>query len=61
MPPRVAEKAADKRAKNQEVDPVIVIGRVPTNGTVDLNLPKTVQMALDYNRDIKIPSTPEEG
>lgn len=48
-----AEKAADKRAKNQEVDPVIVVGRVPTNGTVDLNLPKTVQMALDYNRDIK--------
>lgn len=48
-----AEKAADKRAKNQEVDPVIVIGCVPTNGTVDLNLPKTVQMALDYNRDIK--------
>lgn len=48
-----AEKAADKRAKNQAVDPVIVIGRVPTNGTVDLNLPKTVQMALDYNRDIK--------
>ena len=48
-----AEKAADKRAKNQEVDPVIVIGRVPTNGTVDLNLPKTVQRALDYNRDIK--------
>lgn len=49
-----AEKAADKRAKNQEIDPVIVIGRVPTNGTVDLNLPKTVQMALDYNRDIKM-------
>lgn len=48
-----AEKAADKRAKNQEIDPVIIIGRVPTNGTVDLNLPKTVQMALDYNRDIK--------
>lgn len=48
-----AEKVADKRAKNQEIDPVIVIGRVPTNGTVDLNLPKTVQMALDYNRDIK--------
>ena len=48
-----AEKAADKRAKNQEIDPVIVIGRVPNNGTVDLNLPKTVQMALDYNRDIK--------
>lgn len=49
-----AEKAADKRAKNQEIDPVIVIGRVPTNGTIDLNLPKTVQMALDYNRDIKM-------
>lgn len=48
-----AEKAAAKRAKIQEIDPVIVIGRVPTNGTVDLNLPKTVQMALDYNRDIK--------
>ena len=48
-----AEKAADKRAKNQEIDPVIVVGRVPTNGTIDLNLPKTVQMALDYNRDIK--------
>lgn len=48
-----AEKAADKRTKNQEIDPVIVVGRVPTNGTVDLNLPKTVQMALDYNRDIK--------
>lgn len=50
---KLAEKAAAKRAKTQEVDPVIVIGRVPTNGTVDLNLPKTVQMALDYNRDIK--------
>lgn len=49
-----AEKAADKRAKNQEIDPVIVIGHVPTNGTIDLNLPKTVQMALDYNRDIKM-------
>ncbi len=48
-----AEKAAAKRAKTQEIDPVIVIGRVPTNGAVDLNLPKTVQMALDYNRDIK--------
>lgn len=49
-----AEKAADKRTKNQEIDPVIVVGRVPTNGTIDLNLPKTVQMALDYNRDIKM-------
>lgn len=50
---KLADKAAAKRAKTQEPDPVIVIGRVPTNGTVDLNLPKTVQMALDYNRDIK--------
>lgn len=50
---KLADKAAAKRAKNQEVDPVIVVGHVPTNGTVDLNLPKTVQMALDYNRDIK--------
>ena len=50
---KLADKAAKKRAKTGEVDPVIVIGRVPTNGTVDLNLPKTVQMALDYNRDIK--------
>lgn len=49
-----AEKAADKRTKNQEIDPVIVVGHVPTNGTIDLNLPKTVQMALDYNRDIKM-------
>ena len=48
-----AEKAADKRAKNQEIDPVIVIGRVPTNGTVDLNLPMSDPIALDYNRDIK--------
>lgn len=48
-----AEKAADKRVKNREIDPVIVVGHVPTNGTIDLNLPKTVQMALDYNRDIK--------
>lgn len=50
---KLSDKAAAKRAKTQEPDPVIVIGRVPTNGTVDLNLPKTVQMALDYNRDIK--------
>lgn len=49
-----AEKADDKRTKNQEIDPVIVVGHVPTNGTIDLNLPKTVQMALDYNRDIKM-------
>lgn len=50
---KLADKAAKKRAKTGETDPVIVVGRVPTNSTVDLNLPKTVQMALDYNRDIK--------
>ncbi|WP_293987313.1 TolC family protein [uncultured Megasphaera sp.] len=50
---KLADKAAKKRVKTGETDPVIVVGRVPTNSTVDLNLPKTVQMALDYNRDIK--------
>lgn len=41
---KLAEKEAAKRAKKNETDPVIV---------VDLTLPRTVQMALDYNRDIK--------
>lgn len=50
---KLAEKEAAKRAKKNEIDPVIVVGRVPTNGVVDLTLPRTVQMALDYNRDIK--------
>ena len=50
---KLADKEAAKRAKKNETDPVIVVGRVPTNGVVDLTLPRTVQMALDYNRDIK--------
>lgn len=41
---KLADKEAAKRAKKNETDPVIV---------VDLTLPRTVQMALDYNRDIK--------
>lgn len=49
-----AEKAAAKRAKNNEVDPVIVVGRVSPDQAVELTLPKTVRMALDYNRDIKM-------
>lgn len=49
-----AEKAAAQRAKTNEVDPVITVGRVSLNQPVDLTLPKTVQMALDYNRDIKM-------
>ena len=49
-----AEKAAAQRAKTNEVDPVITVGRVSPNQAVDLTLPKTVQMALDYNRDIKV-------
>ena len=50
---KLADKEAAKRAKKNEVDPVFIVGRVPTNGVVDLNLSRTVQMALDYNRDIK--------
>lgn len=50
---KYADKAAKERQKTGEKDPVIAIGRVPENSTLDLNLPKTVQMALDYNRDIK--------
>lgn len=49
-----AEKSSQKwDAKNVE-DPVLVIGKVASNQNVDLTLPKTVQMALDYNRSIKI-------
>lgn len=50
---KYAEKAAKQRAKDGTKDPVITVGHVPENGTLDLTLPKTVQMALDYNRDIK--------
>lgn len=48
-----AQRAAAERAKTKEVDPVIVVGRVAPDQAVDLTLPKTVRMALDYNRDIK--------
>lgn len=48
------QKLAAKQAKDGKVDPVIVIGQVPENATVDLTLPRTVQMALDYNRNIKM-------
>lgn len=49
-----SEKKAQKRAAKKEQDPVIVIGRVAPDQAVELTLPKTVQMALDYNRDIKV-------
>ena len=48
------QKLAEKHAKDNINDPVIVVGRVSSGQEVDLTLPKTVQMALDYNRDIKI-------
>ncbi|MCH4166290.1 MAG: TolC family protein [Megasphaera sp.] len=48
------QKLAEKHAKDNVSDPVIVVGRVSPGQEVDLTLPKTVQMALDYNRDIKI-------
>ncbi|ERT58180.1 TolC family protein [Megasphaera vaginalis (ex Srinivasan et al. 2021)] len=48
------QKLAAKAAKQKEADPVIVVGHVASNQAVELNLPKTVQMALDYNRDIKM-------
>lgn len=46
-------KLAAKHAKKNEADPVIVVGQVKPGTVVDLNLPKTVRMALDNNRDIK--------
>lgn len=49
-----SKKQAEKRAAKNEEDPVIVVGRVAPNQSVELTLPKTVQMALDYNRDIKV-------
>lgn len=48
------QKLAEKHMKDNVTDPVIVVGRVSPGQQVDLTLPKTVQMALDYNRDIKI-------
>lgn len=47
-------KRAEKAAQKKEADPVIVVGRVPRNEAVQLTLPRTVGMALDYNRDIKM-------
>ena len=47
-------KRAAKTVKKKGADPVIVVGRVAPNEAVQLNLPKTVGMALDYNRDIKM-------
>lgn len=48
------QKSAQRAAARHEADPVIVVGRVGADETVDLTLPKTIQMALDYNRDIKM-------
>lgn len=48
------EASAKRAAVRHDADPVIVVGRVASDQTVDLTLPKTVQMALDYNRDIKV-------
>ena len=47
-------KRTEKAAKKNGADPVIVVGRVAPNQAVQLTLPKTVRMALDYNRDIKM-------
>ena len=49
-----ADKTANRWAKKKDGDPVIVVGRVAPDQAVELTLPKTVQMALDYNRDIRI-------
>ena len=48
------EASAKRAAARHDADPVIVVGRVASDQAVDLTLPKTVQMALDYNRDIKV-------
>ncbi len=48
------EKRNQKQAAKKKPDPVIVVGRVAPDQAVELTLPKTVQMALDYNRDIRI-------
>lgn len=47
------EASTKRAAARHDDDPVIVVGRVASDQAVDLTLPKTVQMALDYNRDIK--------
>ena len=48
---RQAENATKIKNGYESVMPVATI---PLNQTVELTLPKTVQMALDYNRDIKV-------
>jgi len=47
-------QAALAKAKKNGEEPVITVGRVSPNQTVELTLPKTIAMALNYNRDIKI-------
>ena len=47
-------QAALAKAKKNGEEPVITVGRVSPNQTVELTLPKTISMALNYNRDIKI-------
>lgn len=65
VPPELREKLSqqihadmakqdEKAAKKKAADPVIVVDRVPRNGVVQLTLPRTVGMALYYNRDIKM-------
>ena len=65
VPPELREKLSqqihadmakqdEKAAKKKDADPVIVVDRVPRNGVVQLTLPRTVGMALYYNRDIKM-------
>ena len=49
----MSEKNVQKYAANEN-DPVLIVGQVKGNQSVDLTLPKTVQLALDYNRDIKV-------
>lgn len=49
----MSEQNVQKYAKNQN-DPVLIVGQVRSDQSVDLTLPKTVQLALDYNRDIKV-------
>ena len=48
------QKLATKAAKQKEADPVIVVGHVASNQAVELNLPKTVQMAIKAKLYIKI-------
>jgi TolC family type I secretion outer membrane protein len=53
---RTAKQIADKASKLKLSDQVALpmVGTVSSSQAVELTLPKTVQMALDYNRDIKV-------